>query len=159
MNPSFEHSIPDSSASLELGFIPVEETTIFENMRSPLSRIATIPSAASSYFLMVRPRIKFTPISFSSLAKGRAISWSNTGNTCPLLCIRVTSIPLCLRFSAVSRPMKPPPTIATLAELTLSAAIISSMSDIVHKWRILRLSSPSVFGVKALAPVAITRLS
>ena len=71
-----------------------------------------------------------------------------------------TFSPAATRFSAVSRPMKPPPTMAALfAPFSLTMAIMASMSGMVHSWNIFGESTPGRSGRTGEEPVEMTSAS
>ncbi len=72
----------------------------------------------------------------------------------------VTFKPIPFRFSAISNPIKPPPTTVTdFTWLSETYALILSVSGTDHKVIILDDSMPGIGGIKGDDPVDITNLS
>ena len=81
------------------------------------------------------------------------MTWSNASTT-------VTKTPRARRFSAISRPMKPAPTItARSGRLASTYSLIPSMSGTERRVKTPGLSMPGIGGLTGSAPGERTRAS
>ena len=153
-------SIPLPSRKAVLGRMPMASTRASAFMaRLLVSTFSTLPlpSAPSRD----TPVIGMTPASAILFSTYSLSSGSRKlGRTWGAKSITVVLTPLTARFSATSRPMKPPPaTTARLISPASTAARRAMASSGVRMTNTFFRSSPWADGMKGDAPVAITSLS
>ena len=106
------------------------------------------------------PKAILIPCASMWRCTGSAISGSSGGMTWLSISRTVTESPRCARFSAISKPMNPPPTItALLADFVSIQARISRLSGMLRNTKMPAVSIPGKGGRTAAAPGERTRAS
>ena len=155
---SFNFS-PASFAIVVSGLTPIDRIIISPYISFPLFKITFLPlflnSSTPSF------KIKSTPLSIKWPCIMLAISISNGPITWLLPSTKVTLTPFSWRFSAISRPINPPPiTIALFGFSSSKKLFILSISGMfLRVKRVLQSSIPAIGGFIGFAPGDKTRVS
>ena len=150
-------------------FEPINKPAFFANEisgRTPIAKMTSsagisLPSAKTTEFSVIELALvassSSTPLLRSSSASKDAISGSNGASTCGAASMIVVLIPRCTKFSAISRPINPPPITTALFGAFSTRFTIASTSSIVRNVK--ACSTPSIGGIIGVAPVLSTSLS
>ena len=153
MWPLSPSSIPLSLMNVVSGVTPIAETTISTTISFPLSNLTFIKLSTSSNPLTFSFNIILISLEFSSFSIKLENSESKGAITCGAASTKVTSMPLSLKFSAISIPINPPPiTTADLVSLSSTKAFTLSVSGTFLTVNIFLLSIPGKLGLIGFAP-------
>jgi len=146
-------AIPASWASFVSGRIPTESRTMSVSIVSPEANRTRIRlSCFSKAFTPSRKRSS-RPFSRKCRCTIAAISKSSGAITCSRASTMATFTPRCARFSAISRPIKPPPTTTARSGFSVSShALMASASGTVRRVKIPSRSMPGIGGRIGSAP-------
>ena len=151
---------PASRASALSGATPIASSTRSASVSVLSLNCTRTPVSVSAKPETARPSRSSTPCFLRCAWRKLAMSASNWLSTCGCISTRRTSRPSSRRFSAISTPMKPPPT--TTAERSFCPTTVSrmrSVSSTVRSVSIRALSMPGSFGRTGTAPGESTSLS
>ena len=156
MPPIMPISMPAFSASSTAGLTPTDKMTLSHSISPVLvTTLCTCPFPVNS--TARSPVMTSMPISSMTFLMMAAASSSKTvGRTCPSCSSKVTLTPLLIMLMQDSTPMLPAP--MTTARSPLKLKILSA-SCMVFSVEIPSLSTPDIFGMIALPPVARSNLS
>ena len=147
------NSKPASAARELSGSTPMDSITISDRIGSSASIFVTIPLVLSSNPATDFPSSSWMPLLFMWACTKLAISASSWLSSCVCFSTNVTAIPRAARFSAISTPIKPPPTTtAVFGFCRLAASWIRKVSSTVRSVKTCGLSIPGSRGRIGLAP-------
>ncbi|CAB4950609.1 unannotated protein [freshwater metagenome] len=128
------------------GRTPIAKITKAAGRIAPLANV----TVCSSIVETPSERCSSTPCSSISFETKVAISGSSGAKTCGVASTSEVFIPRCMRFSAISTPMNPPPITTALAGFSPTRAVMRSTSSTVR--RVIALSTPGIGGTTGDAP-------
>ena len=128
------------------GRTPIARITSAAGRTAPLDKVTVCASIVET----PSARCSSTPCSAISFETNVAISGSSGASTCGVASTSEVFIPRCIRFSAISTPIKPPPITTALAGFSPTRAVMRSTSSTVR--RVIALSTPGIGGTTGDAP-------
>ena len=160
MLPRMPSSSPASFARWVSGVTPMASSTMSERSGSLSSSSVSTESPSCRNPVTVSPNRRATPCLRISAWTKLAISVSSGANSCFGRWTMVTETPISTRFSAISRPIKPPPAkTAVFGFCSSTNRLMLRVSSTVRRVKTRSLSTPESAGTVGFAPGARSSLS
>ena len=160
MLPRAPNSSPAALARPLSGETPMARMTISAAMAGPTSTFVTTCPSFSSKPVTAQPSRSATPPARNLAWTKAAMSASSGLKSCSIFSTMVTFAPRSARFSAISSPMKPPPTtVAEAGRCSSTNSRMKSASSTVRRVKMFFPSMPGSGGTTGRAPGESTSLS